>query len=104
MLRFLSYNFIKVFFPADWVDSKHEISTFAGNHRAKRGSVVTFPIYHITQTLGATQFEWITSKKIRHLHETTEAMGSMRSLSHLYTQITPLENWATQFVVWITSK
>ena len=42
--------------------------------------------------MGATQFEWITSKKIRNLHENTKAMGFIRSTFHYYTQITPLEN------------
>ena len=42
--------------------------------------------------MGATQFEWITSKKIRNLHENTKAMAFMRSLFYYYTQIAPLEN------------
>ena len=42
--------------------------------------------------MGATQFEWITSKKIRNLHEKTKAMGFIRSIFHYYTQITHFEN------------
>ena len=51
---------------------------------------------------GATWFEWITSKKFRNLHETTEEMGSMRSFFHYYTEITPLENWG--HTVWMDYK
>ena len=51
---------------------------------------------------GAIQFEWITSKKIQNLHETTKAMGFMRSLFHYYTQITPLENGGHE--VWMNYK
>ena len=39
---------------------------------------------------GAIQFEWITSKNFRNMHETSEAMGFMRSYFHnfhYYTQI-----------------
>ena len=51
---------------------------------------------------GATQFKWITSKKFRNLHKTTEAMGFMTSLFHNYTQITTLENG--DHTVWMDYK
>ena len=37
---------------------------------------------------GTTKFEWITTKKFWNLHETTKAVGFMRSHFHYYTQIT----------------
>ena len=51
---------------------------------------------------GATQIEWITSKKIRNLHEIIEAMGFRRSIFHYYTQITHLENGG--HTVWMDYK
>ena len=41
---------------------------------------------------GATQFEWITTSKLPDMHQTTKAMGFMRSLFQYYIQITSLEN------------
>ena len=51
---------------------------------------------------GAIQFGWITSKNFQNMHETSEAMGFMRSLFHYYTQITPLENGG--HTVWMDYK
>ena len=40
-----------------------------------------------------TQFEWITTNKIRNWHENTEAIRFLRSLFHYHTNH-PLDNWA----------
>ena len=53
---------------------------------------------------GIIQFQWITSKKIQNLHETTNAMGFMRYLFHYYTQITPLENRGHAVIIKLQAK
>ena len=51
---------------------------------------------------GATRFEWITSKKLQNLHETTEPMDFRRSFFHLYRQIITMENEG--YTVWMNDK
>ena len=63
-------------------------------------SIITHKISPLKS--GVIQFEWITSKKIQNLHETTKAMGFMRSLFHYYSQITPLGNGGHAF--WMNYK
>ena len=54
------------------------------------------PFFHYyTQTTpwktGTTQFDWITSNKLRNLNVITVSMGFMSSLLHYYIQITSLQ-------------
>ena len=74
---------------------KQNVPKIAQNYWGNGFYNLLFPLLntnHPPWKTGATQFEWITSKKIQYLHENTKAMGFMRLLFHHYTQITPLEN------------
>ena len=82
-MRSLFYNYTKIT-PLEnrshtvWIYYKQQILIFAWNHWVNGFYEVAFPLLHTNHPpwkTGATQFEWITSKKFHNLHETTEAMG-----------------------------